>query len=431
MVKLANRVRLIQSVVDTLKPKAKDYIVWDAGVRGFGVRVKPNGSRTWVFQFRNAQGDSRRMTLGALGELTPKEARDLAEDYRKVFRKGGDPAADKAAERGAKTVSELCDDYLKWIEKRAQRPLKASTIANDRSRIEAHVKPLLGRKAVKSLDVDAIEQFFQDVADGKSATKPKDAEAARKRGGVIRGGLAAAHRTTEMLGSILQYAVGKKILAVNPVPLFKRKKDKPLPPPFSIEAVQAVGKAMRALEAEGEPAVGVRAIRHLLLTGFRRMEGLTLVWGAVDAAGHCARLADTKTGPQLRPLGQAALDHLASFKPKDAKAKDFVFPGPGKNGHYVGAPKAWARIAERAKIEGVSLHGLRHWFASTGAEMGYSDIVIGAIIGHAKRGITGRYATAPDSALVFAANRISQRIADALDGKAVGKVVQFSAGAAS
>jgi integrase len=229
-----------------------------------------------------------------------------------------------------------------------------------------------------------------------------------------------------MLGSILQYAVGKKILAVNPVPLFKRKKESALPPPFSIESVRAVGKAMRELEAEGEPAVGVRAIRHLLLTGFRRMEGLTLIWGAVDPSGHCARLAETKTGAQLRPLGQTSLDHLASFKPKDAKAKDFVFPGPGKHGHYVGAPKAWARIAERAGVDGVSLHGLRHWFASTGAEMGYSDIVIGAIIGHAKRGITGRYATAPDSALVFAANRISQRIADALDGKAVGKGVQFA-----
>ena len=185
---------------------------------------------------------------------------------------------------------------------------------------------------------------------------------------------------------------------------------------------------MRALEAEGEPAVGIRAIRHLLLSGFRRMEGLSLTWAAVDTAAHCARLADTKTGPQTRPLGQSALAHLGSFKPDNAKPKDFVFPGPGKEGHYVGAPKAWARIAAKSEIEGVSLHGLRHWFASAAAEMGFSELVIGGLLGHSVRTVTGRYATTPDSALILAADRISQRLADALDGKAIGNVVKIHGG---
>jgi integrase len=270
-----------------------------------------------------------------------------------------------------------------------------------------------------------VKHFFQDVADGKTAA-PEPAEGEkRKRGGVVRGGIAAAHRSTEMLGSILQYAIGEKIISLNPVFLFGRTKQKTLKPPFSVEAVTKVGRAMRDLEAEGEPAVGIRVARHLLLTGFRRMEALTLKWGKVDAAAHCSRLEDTKTGPQIRPLGQAALDHLASFRPKDARPGDYVFPGSGKAGHYVGAPKAWKRIATRAGIEGVPPHGLRHWFASAGAELGYSDIVIGAIIGHAKHGITGRYATAPDAVLIAAANRISQHLADALNGKEAGKVIKL------
>jgi len=59
--------------------------------------------------------------------------------------------------------------------------------------------------------------------------------------------------------------------------------------------------------------------------------------------------------------------------------------------------------------------------------LGFSDIIIGAIIGHAKRGTTGIYATAPDSALILAADRISQYLADALDGKQSGKVLKFKA----
>jgi hypothetical protein len=58
--------------------------------------------------------------------------------------------------------------------------------------------------------------------------------------------------------------------------------------------------------------------------------------------------------------------------------------------------------------------------------MNYSDFVIGGLLGHAKRGMTGRYANAPDAALILAADHVSQKLADALDCRATGKVVQFS-----
>jgi hypothetical protein len=43
-----------------------------------------------------------------------------------------------------------------------------------------------------------------------------------------------------------------------------------------------------------------------------------------------------------------------------------------------------------------------------------------------KKSVTGRYATAPDSALIFAADRISQHLADALEGSTATKVVQIN-----
>ena len=57
--------------------------------------------------------------------------------------------------------------------------------------------------------------------------------------------------------------------------------------------------------------------------------------------------------------------------------------------------------------------------------MNYSDFVIGGMLGHAKRGVTGRYANAPDSALLMAADRVSQKLADTVDGTKSGKVVQM------
>jgi integrase len=70
---------------------------------------------------------------------------------------------------------------------------------------------------------------------------------------------------------------------------------------------------------------------------------------------------------------------------------------------------------------------LRHWFASAAAELGYSDLTIAGLVGHKIATMTARYANAPDSAFITAADRISQALADALDGKdANEKVVSIS-----
>lgn len=415
--------------------EAKEAFYWDDEVKGLGMRVKPpsaktlSGARSWIIQYRTAKQVSRRMTIGRFPTMTTHLARNRAKQLLAGASMGQDPAEEKAAARKAVTVSQLCAEYLKAGEGR----IKPSTLAADRGRIDAHVKPLLGSRTVASLKASDVEKFMRDITAGKTAKeKPKAGTNAKPgRGGIIRGGAAAAIRVTEMLGTILQRAVRDGVMPTNPARGLRRKKEQPIPPPFAFDMVTAVGAAMREVEAEEletyklpRPATvtALAAVRLLALTGCRRMEVLTLQWGDVDFAGRCFRFRDTKTGKQVRPIGRAALDHLARFKPKDAKPTDYVFAGASKAGHFVGLPKAWARIAKRAKVDGVSLHGLRHWFASAGAEMNYSDFVIGGMLGHAKRGVTGRYANTPDAALVSAADRVAARMQAALDGKAESNV---------
>lgn len=410
-----------------VNPGATDAFYWDNEVRGLGLRVKAptaktkDGAKAWVIHYRNAAHVSRRMTIGRFPTLTTHLARQRARQLLAAASLGKDPAEEKQAARKAVTVSQLCAEYLKAGEGR----IKASTLAADRGRIESHVKPLLGSRTVASLRPSDVEKFIQDITAGKTAKeKPKAGSKTKPgRGGIVRGGAAAAIRVTEMLGTILQRAVRDGVITANPARGLRRKKEQPIPPPFSFEMVTAVGAAMREIEGQEREtfkalrpatATALDAVRVLLLTGCRRMEVLTLQWGDVDLAGRCFRFRDTKTGKQLRPIGRAPLDILANIRPKDAKPGDYVFAGVSKAGHFVGLPKPWARIAKRAKVEGVSLHGLRHWFASAAAEMNYSDFLIGGLLGHAKRGITGRYANTPDAALASAADRVSLRLSEAL-----------------
>src|SRR5262249_6791482 len=139
-----------------------------------------------------------RLVIGRVGTLTPDEARKLASDALRAATRGSDPSAERHALRGAITVSDLCDRYLADAKGR----IKASTLAMDKSRIETHVKPLIGRFTVRSLTSADIERMKADIISGKTA-KPRKKEG---RGGVATGGAGVAARTVGMLATILEYA---------------------------------------------------------------------------------------------------------------------------------------------------------------------------------------------------------------------------------
>ena len=84
-----------------------------------------------------------------------------------------------------------------------------------------------------------------------------------------------------------------------------------------------------------------------------------------------------------------------------------------------------ARLCALAGLKDVTIHTLRHSFAATAAELGFSELTIAGLLGHSVPGITARYAHVPDSALVAAADRVSARIAAALEGKREAQIVHL------
>lgn len=158
--------KITKRAVDSLRPDArgKDVFRWDAGggaLKGFGIRMKRSGVASYLVQYRNKEGRTRRLVIGRVGTLTPDEARNLASDALKAATRGSDPSADRHAIRGAITVSDLCDLYVA----NAKNRVKASTLAMDKSRIETHVKPLIGRFTVRSLTTADIERMKADHAE--------------------------------------------------------------------------------------------------------------------------------------------------------------------------------------------------------------------------------------------------------------------------
>ena len=59
------------------EPKRAAWFIWDSQFRNFGVRIAPGGTKAFVLDF-HAGGKHRRVTLARVGEMTLKQARELA-----------------------------------------------------------------------------------------------------------------------------------------------------------------------------------------------------------------------------------------------------------------------------------------------------------------------------------------------------------------
>src|ERR1700676_1180713 len=151
--------RLTKRAVDAIKPPITGQaFLWDGELRGFGVRVIPSGLKSFILQYRNAERRSRRIVIGRLGIMTLEKARDEARVKLGLIASGADPAEDQSVRREALSVAEVCDWYLREAEAgrilgRRRVPIKAATLKMDHSRIESHVKPLLGRRHIRALTV--------------------------------------------------------------------------------------------------------------------------------------------------------------------------------------------------------------------------------------------------------------------------------------
>jgi integrase len=354
------------------------------------------------------------MVIGRFGLMTVEEARILAHEKLVAVSRGVDPVAEEAKAAGLLSVAEICDWYISEAEAgrilgRRRRAIKASTLAMDRSRIESHIKPLLGKRLVGSLKLGDIEGAQADIAAGKTS-KPR----AGSRGGATTGGEGVAARTISTLHAIFEHAVRLGRVDTNPAKGVRKLSGTARERRLSRAEIERLGKTLRVAAEDGEHPTGLAAIRFLLLTGFRRMEGLGLERAWLDEDEGAIRFPDTKSGAQTRVIGQSAIDLLLA-QPETNSA--FFFPADWGDGHFVGVVRVLDRVCGRARLADITPHTLRHTFASLAGDLGFSELTIAALLGHSARGVTQRYIHI-DEALRMTADRVAAEMADLLDGRA-------------
>jgi site-specific recombinase XerD len=83
----------------------------------------------------------------------------------------------------------------------------------EKGRIERHIKPLLGRRAIEDLTRNEVESFMHDVMDGKTAIDVKTKPRGRAR---VTGGPGTANKAVGLLSAMFTYAIRKGWVENNP-----------------------------------------------------------------------------------------------------------------------------------------------------------------------------------------------------------------------
>jgi integrase len=408
--------KLTTHMIESAKvPSEGQAFLWDGELKGFGVRVGSTGVKSYVLQYRSPDGRLRRSVYARYPVFSVDQARKEAIRMLADVTRGVDPADVKEAKRTAPTIGDVCDWYLEEAEAgrllgRRRLPIKLSTVRMERSRIDRHIRPLIGHRKVTGLKPADIEAMQADIAAGKSA-----AEKGKGRGRSTTGGNGAASRVISTLHSMCEHAVRLGIIGSNPAKGARRMASSRRTRRLSAIELGKLGAVMQLAATRDENPTGLAAVRLIALTGFRLSEAQEVERAWVDPEGSAVHFPDTKSGAQDRPVGKAALAVLGAQP--ELTGCPFVFPSDYGDSHYKQVPDVLQRLCIAARVEGVTAHTLRHTFSSVAGDMGYSELTIAALLGHGKRGVTQGYIHIEEG-LREAADKVSAKIADLLDGRA-------------
>ncbi len=370
---MPQRRRLTDAGIARLRPETREYTVWDTQMAGLGVRVRPSGSRTFIYHRKTDRG-VKKLSFGPVALRKVKDVRRLC------------------LEAAAETVEEhvrapLFRDFVAgpWRTD-CFDGYKPSTQKNCHSLLKHHLLPAFGaRRLDRIARVDVLRWF-----EAYSRTAPGN-----------------ANKALDLLGQILNHAIACGHIATNPVRGIARNPGRKMTRFLSREEIDRLHLVLDRY-ADGNRSQQADVIRLLLLTGCRRNEIARL--RREEVRDDRLELADSKTGPRTVLLNEPARQ-IVERRMRMGNGP-WVFPSSRHpSGRPSREPRLWHRVRREAGIEDVRLHDLRHTVASQAALNGVPLPVVSRLLGHSSVRMTLRYAHVGDKEIEAAAERVGQVMA--------------------
>ncbi len=389
--------KLTKRMIDAISADVCPLTLYDADLKGFGLRAAKSGAKSWFVEYRPGAGGrgvaKRRMVLGAVGTLTPDQARAAAKEILAEAALGADPAASRSRARKTPIFRDFAERYLA---EQAVAKLKPRTVVNYRIYLRKHAAPVIGAIKLDVVSESDIVKLHHHIGETKPMT---------------------ANRVIECIGSVYRYAAACGLVkrGHNPAAHIEAFREQRRERFLTSEELARLGDAVREAETTGIPwqidatkptakhvpkknrvtNIGphaAAALRLLILTGARLREILELKWDYVDIERGLLLLPDSKTGRKTIVLNAPAMKVLADLPRMGVYVIAGQSSGADRETPRADLHRPWILVAKRAGLIGVRLHDLRHTYASFGAGAGLGLPIIGKLLGHAQATTVARYA---------------------------------------
>jgi integrase len=388
--------------IDSLKPKDRpvDYRSDDPRERGFMIRVRASGQKTWLQWLRRQDGTPTTITLG---DFSPTfglaKAREKASKERAKVRLGRNPADEARAERAERkrTFGALFESYCE----RRDAICKANP---DALRSWPRVKRILTQTVIRDAKWGKVP--VRDIG------RRDVAELLTRR--LLEGGPYMANRLQAYLSHLFYFAVEREWMSANPVSGLKRgterkehKRDRVL----SAAEIQALwayldGDGTLTL-SRGTGKSGVVTMpsetahtlkdlfRVLLLTAQRIGETSKMKWADVDLAAATWQIPPTDTKnkqPHQVPLSKPVTTVLEARQKAAAADAVFVFPSSpsGQADCYTWSARTASAISKAIGLE-FRAHDLRRTASTQMGDLNIGAETIDRVLNHARKGVLAHY----------------------------------------
>ncbi|TNC79499.1 MAG: integrase [Oleiphilus sp.] len=356
---------LTNTQVSQAKPKDKEYNLSDGD--GLMLRVKPSGTKTWLFNYYRPFTKKRaNMSFGSFPDLSIANAREKRKEARELLARNIDPqkyrdelnlTSKLALET---TFGKLADS---WIElKRTQ--VKATTADKAWLTMEKHILPSLKNVPIHEVKPKMVIDVIRPIANRGALETVK--RLCRNINEVMRLAVAAGHLETNYLADITKLfpAPQKRHMATI--------KPERLPELMQALANASISKNTRCL------------VEWQLHTMTRPIEAATARWSDLDIEKQvwvipAERMKMNK--PHTIPLSPQVLALLGVIRAMSGH-REFLFPNHRDPRSHASSQSANMALKRMGFAGELVSHGLRSLASTTLNEQGFDPYLIEACLAH-------------------------------------------------
>ena len=355
---------LTETIVAQLAPGKAHYFagvqVKGAGKapRGFGVRVTPAGTRSFVLRY-SINGVDRLAAIGQHPDWTLIDAVRRAREMRQRIDCNDDPLIERRAQEAASkdTLKAVCERYFQFDGKDLRSRERQQQM------LERLVYPQLGARDIASIKRSDIVRLMDGIA--------------------LNNGPVMADRTLASIRKVMNWHATRTDEFVSPIVKGMARtsgKERARQRILTDDELRAVWKA-----AQASTGPFGRLVRFILLTAARREEAAGMSWAELPDGVWMLPAARNKTKVDLaRPLTREARAVLP------ARSAGFVFTTNGVT-PISGFSKMLDQLQTESATADWTLHDLRRTARTLMTRAGVRDEYAERCMGHALPGIQGVY----------------------------------------